>query len=114
MKLVVLTTTSFLFCSQLFAQSAPTQTATPPAIPAQSEADKFVEAYYHKPGYVISPFKPYNVLEVKHLKPGTLAYDPFTAPKDPATGKADIRKAKIFRVPAPKPQPAATTSSTSS
>ena len=114
MKLVAFTTISLLACSQLFAQSTAEQSTVAPAIPAQSDAKKFIEAYPHKPGYVISPFKPYNVLDVKHLKTGNLAYDPFTAPKDPTTGKIDIRKAKIFRVPAPKPKPAEADTATSS
>lgn len=64
----------------------------------------YPEAFPHKKGFVISPYKPYNVVEVKHLKPGNLAYDPTTVTKDPKTGKDDFSKAKIFRVPAPAPK----------
>ena len=63
---------------------------------------KVRDAFYHKKGYVISPFKPYNILDVKHLKPGNYAYDPTTATVNPKTGKLDFRSGKIFRVPSPK------------
>jgi len=62
---------------------------------------KFPLAFYHKPGFVISPFKPYNILNVKHLRPGQLARDPFTAVVDPRTGKRAMDTARIFRVPEP-------------
>ena len=60
------------------------------------------KAFYHKPGIVISPYKPYNLIDVKHLKPGNAAYDPTTAQIDPKTGKPDISTAKIFIIPAAK------------
>lgn len=61
----------------------------------------FPNAFHHKPGLVISPYKPFNIVNVKHLKPGNLAYDPSTAAVDPKTGKKDYTNAKIFRVPNP-------------
>ena len=68
---------------------------------------KYPTAWYYKPGFVISPYKPYNVLEVKHLKPGDYAYDPFTAIINPSTNKREISTAKIFKIPAPpKKKPA--------
>lgn len=48
---------------------------------------------------VISPYKPYNVIEVKGFRTGQLARDPSTAPIDPATGKPDLNQAKIFEIP---------------
>lgn len=111
MKLATIATLSLLAGSNLLAESKPaTITST---TPTQAKASNYIEAYYYKPGYVISPYKPYNVLDVKHLKPGNLAYDPFTAPKDPTTGKTMISSAKIFRVPAPKPKPAPATAPSS-
>lgn len=62
---------------------------------------KIPEAYYYKPGFVISPFKPYNVLNVKHLKPGDYARDPYTAIVNAQNKKKDMKTAKIFRVPQP-------------
>ena len=64
---------------------------------------KFPMGFAHSKGKVISPFRPYNILDVSHLRPGDLARDPFTAKVNPKTGKADISTAKIFRVPQPKP-----------
>jgi len=92
---------TLLFSASLFAQtSKPVNISSIP------------KAFPHEPGFVISPYKPYNVLEVKHLRPGNAAYDPTTAKVDPKTGKPDMATAKIFIVPNPKPktptQPAAT------
>lgn len=52
-----------------------------------------------KPGQVISPFKPHNVIDVRGYRSGQLARDPSTAPIDKTTGKADINQAKIFEIP---------------
>ena len=64
---------------------------------------KFPMGFAHSKGKVISPFRPYNILDVSHLKPGDLAKDPTTAVVNPKTGKPDMSTAKIFRVPQPKP-----------
>jgi len=69
--------------------------------------------YAHDKGYVISPYPPYNVLNVKHLRPGNAAYDPTTAKVDAKTGKPDLSTAKIFIVPEPKKVKVTTSSSTS-
>lgn len=79
--------------------------ATPPA--ESKISANIPNAFYHKKGYVISPYKPYNVLNVKHLKVGDYARDPSTALINPKTQKADLKTAKIFRIPskpAPKPK----------
>ena len=57
--------------------------------------------YYHKNGYVISPYKPHNIMNVKGMTSGHLARDPSTAAVDPTTGKPIMKTAKIFRIPEP-------------
>ena len=47
---------------------------------------------------VISPYRPYNVIDVKGMKPGHLARDTSTAKRDKA-GKPITSTAKIFRIP---------------
>ena len=74
---------------------------------------KYKTAYPHKPGLVISPFRPYNIISVKHLRPGDLAYDPTTGSRDPKTGKLNLSSAKIFRVPKPKQKPVVKPTTTS-
>jgi len=96
MKALILTILSASLISTSFAQ----QTVATPAVKEVA----IPTAYYHKQGFVISPYRPYNILEVKHLKVGSIAYDPTTATKDQKTGKAIMSTAKKFRVPA-KPQP---------
>lgn len=66
---------------------------------SQAQAKYFPTAYYHKKGYVISPYKPYNIVDVRHLNAGDLAYDPSSIKKNPTTGKNDLQNANIFRVP---------------
>ncbi|MFD2158216.1 hypothetical protein ACFSW8_04840 [Rubritalea tangerina] len=62
---------------------------------------KFPAAFPYKDSktQVISPYKPYNVINVKGLKSGHLARDVSTAKVDKSTGKPDLSTAKIFRVP---------------
>ena len=58
-------------------------------------------------GNVVSPYPPYNVLNVAGLESGSVAADPTTIPLDPETGKPranvygmpDLIQAKWFRVP---------------
>ena len=49
---------------------------------------------------VISPYRPYNIINIKGLKPGHFARDISTAKKD-ANGKAITSSAKIFLIPMP-------------
>lgn len=48
---------------------------------------------------VISPYRPYNLIDVKGYRSGEVVGDPSTAKVDPTTGKLDARTAKFFRVP---------------
>ncbi|MGJ8673655.1 hypothetical protein [Rubritalea sp.] len=61
----------------------------PDAHPVAGESNKF-----------ISPYRPYNVINVKGVRPGLLVRDISTA-KTGANGKPDLATAKIFRIPAP-------------
>ena len=56
-------------------------------------------AFVHKKGYVISPYRPYNIIDVRHLSPGDHACDPSTATINPKTGKLDLLTGKIFVIP---------------
>ena len=59
------------------------------------------------PNVVLSPFPPYNLIDVTGAESGDDLYDPSTIPIDPDTGKPmrnqdgsfDVSKAKRFRVP---------------
>jgi len=48
---------------------------------------------------VISPYRPYNVIDVKGYKSGDIVGDPSTAKVNPATGKLDLSTSKHFRIP---------------
>jgi len=102
MKIHTLITASLISISGLQAQQTPTQPAAAPAVVQPPVA------FHYKPGFVISPYKPHNILSVKHLKAGDLAYDPTTAQKNEKTGKIILKTALKFRIPLPKPVPATT------
>lgn len=61
--------------------------------------DNYPVAFYQKKGYVISPYKPHNIIDVRNMTPGHLARDPSTAEIDSKTGKPNMNTAKIFRIP---------------
>jgi hypothetical protein len=48
---------------------------------------------------VISPYRPYNLIDVTGYKKGAIAGDPSTAQKDPKTGKIIESTSKYFRIP---------------
>ena len=75
------------------------QPAPKPAKPKKTSNYPLATPIEGKPGQVISPFKPHNVIDVRGYRTGQLARDPSTAPIDPTTGKADINQAKIFEIP---------------
>jgi len=52
-----------------------------------------------KTNMVISPFRPYNVIDVKGYRSGDIVGDPSTAQTDPATGKLNLNTSKHFRIP---------------
>lgn len=51
------------------------------------------------PNMVISPYRPYNLIDVTGYKKGDIAGDPSTAQKDPKTGKIIESTSKYFRIP---------------
>lgn len=65
-------------------------------------------AHPHSKNIVISPYKPYNLINVKGIKPGQFARDMSTADMG-SDGKPVTSSAKIFQVPAPVKKAAATT-----
>lgn len=52
-----------------------------------------------KKNMVISPYRPYNLIDVTGYKSGDIVGDPSTATVDPATGKPNLSTAKHFRLP---------------
>ncbi|MGB0991122.1 MAG: hypothetical protein ACPG32_01475 [Akkermansiaceae bacterium] len=52
-----------------------------------------------KANYVVSPYRPYNVIDVKGYRSGDIVGDPSTAKVNPTTGKIDASTAKHFRIP---------------
>lgn len=48
---------------------------------------------------VISPYRPYNVLNVSGMRSGAVVGDPYTRKKDQKTGKRVDASAKLFRLP---------------
>ena len=48
---------------------------------------------------VVSPYRPYNVIDVKGYRSGDIVGDPSTAKVNSATGQLDSTSAKYFRVP---------------
>jgi len=52
-----------------------------------------------KTNTVISPYRPYNLIDVTGYKSGDIVGDPSTAQVDPATGKVNLSTAKHFRLP---------------
>jgi len=52
-----------------------------------------------KTNMVISPFRPYNVIDVKGYRSGDIVGDPSTAQTDSATGKLNLNTSKHFRIP---------------
>lgn len=52
-----------------------------------------------KKNMVISPYRPYNLIDVTGYSSGDIVGDPSTASVDPATGKPNLSTAKHFRLP---------------
>ena len=48
---------------------------------------------------VMSPFRPYNIIDVTGYTRGDIVGDPSTALINPRTGKRDSKTAKTFRIP---------------
>jgi len=52
-----------------------------------------------KKNTVISPYSPYNLIDVTGYSSGEIVGDPSTATVNPSTGKLDLSTAKHFRLP---------------
>ena len=52
-----------------------------------------------KANMVVSPFRPYNVIDVKGYRSGDIVGDRSTARTDSATGKLNLNTSKHFRIP---------------
>ncbi|MDC0088076.1 hypothetical protein OAI07_00885 [Akkermansiaceae bacterium] len=92
--LVILTITASLFasCGLIGTESSDSVVSalTLPNLATKIEGE---------PNMVISPYKPYNKIDVKGYKTGDKVGDPSTIKADPATGKADMSTMKTFLLP---------------
>lgn len=52
-----------------------------------------------KTNMVISPYRPYNIIDVTGYRSGDIVGDPSTAQVDPATGKLILNTSKHLRIP---------------
>jgi hypothetical protein len=48
---------------------------------------------------VVSPYRPYNIIDVKGYRSGDIVGDPSTAIVNPSTGRREASTAKYFRIP---------------
>ncbi len=53
----------------------------------------------NRPNMVVSPYRPYNIIDVKGYKSGEIVGDPSTAKVNPSTGRPDLSTSKHFRIP---------------
>lgn len=101
--------------NQSYQQPAPQSSYQPPAtIPSTPSRSPSSSGSYPvatagiTPNTAISPYAPYNVLDITGYKAGDKVCDPSTIPVDPTTGKQyinpttgrlDVKKGKYFLVP---------------
>ena len=52
-----------------------------------------------KANRVISPYRPYNIIDISGYRSGDIVGDPSTAQVDPATGKIILNTSKHLRIP---------------
>lgn len=48
---------------------------------------------------VVSPFRPYNIIDISGYRSGDIVGDPSTATVNPRTGRRDTSTVKSFRIP---------------
>lgn len=48
---------------------------------------------------VVSPYRPYNIIDISGYRSGDIVGDPSTAIVNPRTGRRDPNSAKYFRIP---------------
>lgn len=51
------------------------------------------------PKMMISPYRPYNLIDISGNQSGSIVGDPSTAKKDPKTGEIIESTSKYFRIP---------------
>ena len=102
MKTTLLITTAGI--ATLLSACSPTSSTGAGTVPAPNVAElsKIPVARpdpQGNPKMVISPYHPYNLIDVTGYSKGDIAGDPSTARKDPKTGKIIESTAKYFRIP---------------
>lgn len=100
MKIILLLITASAAC--LLPSCAPERGSGSVPAPEVAELSKIPFARPHPTGQknmVISPYRPYNIIDVKGYRKGDIAGDPSTAKTDPKTGKIIESTAKYFRIP---------------
>lgn len=75
------------------------QYSAEPNTPVTAGSIPLATAIEAEPNMVISPYKPYNKIDVKGYKSGETVGDPSTAIIDPKTGKANMSTVKAFLIP---------------
>ena len=100
MKTILFLITASAAC--LIPACSPDQGSGSVPAPEVTELSSIPVARPHPTGQknmVISPYRPYNIIDVKGYRKGDIAGDPSTAKTDPKTGKIIESTAKYFRIP---------------
>ncbi len=109
--IALLTITAAVLAACVPSTSSPDSTATPsssssrgaevpaPQVPGESKVPVGRRTPDGKTNMVISPFRPYNVIDVKGYRSGDIVGDPSTAQTNSATGKLNLNTSKHFRIP---------------
>ncbi len=86
-----------------FTSQSPASTAGPEVPAPRVETQGKVPVGHPDPqgraNMVVSPYRPYNVIDVKGYRSGDIVGDPSTAKVNPSTGKLDTKTSKHFRIP---------------
>ncbi len=78
---------------------APTPGASAPAAESNISVPTGHPDPQNRPNMVVSPYRPYNIIDVKGYKSGEIVGDPSTAKVNPSTGRPDLSTSKHFRIP---------------
>lgn len=79
--------------------SGPTGSVSAPHVPDLSDVPVANPDPKGRKNLVISPFRPYNLIDITGKQSGDIAGDPSTARKDPKTGKIIESTSKYFLIP---------------
>lgn len=83
--------------------TTPSQTAGPEVPAPQVDAHRNIPTGHPdpqgRPNMIVSPYRPYNIIDVKGYRSGDIVGDPSTAKVNPSTGKLDMKTSKHFRIP---------------